>query len=146
MHLLLLCCTAVASAPTFGRLGLSPTLQQAAAQQAWRTPTHIQQRAIPAILGGSSVWAEAPTGSGKTAAFALPLLQRAMDSAPRGRGRNVCTLVLTPTRELAVQTAETFRALGRAGGSRAAPKVVALHGGVSINPQLISLGGGADVL
>ena len=129
---------------TFSDTGLSQPLSLAAADQAWLTPTPIQREAIPAILRGADVWAEAPTGSGKTAAFALPLLHRLQLEPPRRRGCHVRTLILSPTRELAVQTAEAFRALSRDAGTYA--KVVALHGGVSINPQLRSLAGGADVL
>ena len=133
------------SAGTFTDLGLSHQLVRAAATQNWQSPTHVQQHAIPAILQGDDVWAEAPTGSGKTAAFALPLLQRLLDGGPQRRGRNgIRTLILSPTRELAVQTASTFRALFP--DDERGPKVLALHGGVSINPQLRSLGGGADVL
>ena len=143
-------CASTASCPgAFADLGLCRQLVGAAAQQAWTSPTSIQQHAIPAILKGVDVWAEAPTGSGKTAAFVLPLLQRLIDEGPQRRGRNgVRTLILSPTRELAVQTADTFHELLRSseGGAARGPKVVVLHGGVSINPQLRSLAGGADVL
>ena len=91
----------------FHGLGLDATLVRAAMDQGWHMPTDIQERAIPAILEGRDVWAEAETGSGKTAAFALPLLQRLQqqeeESAPRRRGRYTSALVLCPTRELAVQ-------------------------------------------
>lgn len=128
---------------SFAELGLNSQLVNAAAQQAWQTPTKVQSTAIPAILAKKNVWAEAPTGSGKTAAFVLPLLQRLLDDGPQRRGRNgIRVLILSPTRELVVQTAETFHALATSRG----PKVVALHGGVSINPQLRSLGGGADIV
>ena len=140
----LMLCGSVVKAGTFAETGLSRTMLRAAQQQQWLTPTPVQSEAIPAILSGSDVWAQAPTGSGKTAAFALPLLQRLDTGAPRPRGRHVNTLILSPTRELAVQTSEAFRALSGSAGTRA--KVVALHGGVSINPQLRSLAGGADVL
>ena len=140
----LMLCGSVVKAGTFAETGLSRTMLRAAQQQQWLTPTPVQSEAIPAILSGSDVWAQAPTGSGKTAAFALPLLQRLDTGAPRPRGRHVNTLILSPTRELAVQTSEAFRALSGSAGTRA--KIVALHGGVSINPQLRSLAGGADVL
>ena len=140
----LMLCGSVVKAGTFAETGLSRTMLRAAQQQQWLTPTPVQSEAIPAILSGSDVWAQAPTGSGKTAAFALPLLQRLDTGAPRPKGRHVNTLILSPTRELAVQTSEAFRALSGSAGTRA--KVVALHGGVSINPQLRSLAGGADVL
>ena len=136
------------STATFADLGLSPQLQRAAEQQGWSSPTRVQRQSIPAILAGSDVWAEAPTGSGKTGAFALPLLQQLTDSSrpTRRRGRHVHTLVLTPTRELATQTAASFKSLGSCGDTAGGPRVVALHGGVSINPQLRSLGGGAEVV
>ena len=140
----LMLCGSVVKAVTFAETGLCRSMLRAAQQQQWLTPTSVQSEAIPAILSGSDVWAQAPTGSGKTAAFALPLLQRLDTGAPRPRGRHVNTLILSPTRELAVQTSEAFRALSDSAGMRA--KIVALHGGVSINPQLRSLAGGADVL
>jgi superfamily II DNA/RNA helicase len=140
----LMLCGSVVKAVTFAETGLCRSMLRAAQQQQWLTPTSVQSEAIPAILSGSDVWAQAPTGSGKTAAFALPLLQRLDTGAPRPRGRHVNTLILSPTRELAVQTSEAFRALSDSAGTRA--KIVALHGGVSINPQLRSLAGGADVL
>ena len=140
----LMLCGSVVKAVTFAETGLCRSMLRAAQQQQWLTPTSVQSEAIPAILSGSDVWAQAPTGSGKTAAFALPLLQRLDTGAPRPRGRHVNTLILSPTRELAVQTSEAFRALSDSAGTRA--KIVALHGGVSINPQLRSLAGGADVV
>lgn len=129
---------------TFPDSGLHRSLLLAAAEHSWHAPTPIQREAIPAILRGADVWAEAPTGSGKTAAFALPLLQRLHFETPRRRRRLVHTLILSPTRELAVQTSDVFRTLSRDAGL--ACKLVAVHGGVSINPQLRSLIGGADVL
>jgi ATP-dependent RNA helicase RhlE len=141
---LLACCTAAFGLSNFAALGLRPPLTSAAEQQSWLEPTTIQQQAIPAILEGNDLWAEAPTGSGKTAAFALPILQTLLDRGPQRRGRNgIRTLILSPTRELVVQTAATFSALL---DDRRSAKVVALHGGVSINPQLRSLAGGADIV
>ena len=136
---------------SFAALGLSRAMQRAAAAQGWAAPTRVQAQAIPAILAGADCCVEAETGSGKTAAFALPLLQRLAESAPRRRGNHVQALVLSPTRELATQTAETFIAISRAlhadaGGSGVPPRIAAVHGGVSINPQLRALGGGAAVL
>ncbi|EOD14947.1 hypothetical protein EMIHUDRAFT_53137, partial [Emiliania huxleyi CCMP1516] len=139
----------------FVQLGLHADLSHAASRLDWPAPTPIQQQSIPAILDGKSVWAEAPTGSGKTAAFALPLLQRHLETGDRpGRRRRVKTLIVAPTRELAVQTADAFVALCRelprpadGGAHFSNPRVVAVTGGVSIQPQLRSLGtGGADVL
>ena len=128
---------------SFATLGLEPALVQAAQEQGWTVPTEVQRDAIPAILSGSDLWAEAPTGTGKTAAFALPLLQQ-LRGEQRVRSGCASVLVLSPTRELAVQTAEVFRALQR--GCPEKLSIVLLHGGVSINPQLLSLRRGADVL
>ena len=132
---------------TFDQTGLCPQLLHAAKEQGWQTPTAIQEWAIPVILGGEDCWAEAPTGSGKTAAFALPLLQQLMHH-PTPRRRHASCLVLAPTRELAVQTASLFRVLSRGicTGSGDAVRVVTLHGGVALNPQLQALNGGADIL
>ena len=89
----------------FASLGLSPALARAATELGFTAPTPIQTEAIPAVLRGADVWASAQTGSGKTAAFALPALQRHQDAAlsqrPGGGARRVHTLVIAPTRELA---------------------------------------------
>src|SRR3954466_11380524 len=97
---------------TFAELGLSAALVRATAELGYRSPTPVQSQAIPAILGGSDVWASAQTGSGKTAAFALPLLQR-LSASRRLPGRFVRALVLVPTRELAAQIGESFRRYSR---------------------------------
>ena len=113
------------------------------ADRSYTTPTPVQMRAIPAILKGSDVLASAQTGSGKTAAFALPILQY-LTGSPRERGRFVRSLVLAPTRELTMQIGESFRNY-----SKYLPdpiKVLTVYGGVSINPQMMALGGGADVI
>jgi ATP-dependent RNA helicase RhlE len=127
----------------FASLGLAPALVRAASQRHYATPTPIQAEAIPAILQGRDVQAMAQTGSGKTAAFALPLLQK-LASQGRDVPRRTSALVLVPTRELAVQVGETLRAL-----SHPLPqplKLAVLYGGVSINPQLMFLRGGADLV
>jgi ATP-dependent RNA helicase RhlE len=105
--------------------------------------TPIQQAVIPAVLAASDVLGIAQTGSGKTAAFVLPLLQHLLQSPPRG-DRRVRALVLVPTRELASQVAESVRTLSRF--LAVPPKLVALFGGVSINPQMMRLRGGADIV
>lgn len=131
----------------FVSLGLSPALAQAAASLGFAEPTPIQREAIPAVLRGTDLLATAQTGSGKTAAFALPLLQRLQSPAapsPRVVGRVCRALVLVPTRELATQVAEVFKQLANA--LPQPPKVVVAVGGVSINPQLMALRGGADVV
>src|ERR1700704_1712998 len=92
----------------FSSLGLSPELLRAIDDSEFPAPTPIQEAAIPAILAGKDVWACAQTGSGKTAAFALPLLQRTLN-ADRGTPLRLRTLILVPTRELAAQVGEAIR-------------------------------------
>ncbi|MDP2406417.1 MAG: DEAD/DEAH box helicase, partial [Hydrogenophaga sp.] len=127
----------------FISLGLAPTLAQAAAELGFTAPTPIQLEAIPAVLGGADLLATAQTGSGKTAAFALPLLQR-LQTGPVHTPRRVRALVLVPTRELAAQVGEVLRSLAQHLPSR--PRIAVAFGGVSINPQLMALRGGADVM
>ncbi|NMM82710.1 RNA helicase [Acidovorax sp. SRB_14] len=132
----------------FASLGLSPALARAASDLGFAAPTPIQAQAIPAILRGADVWASAQTGSGKTAAFALPALQQHQDvllAQPRSGGaRRVHTLVVVPTRELAAQVGEVLRSLGQ--HLAQPPKVAVVFGGVSINPQMMALRGGADMV
>jgi superfamily II DNA/RNA helicase len=128
---------------SFGALGLSAELAHACAQADFERPTPIQQQAIPAVLRGQDLLALAPTGTGKTAAFALPLLQLLQDGTRSSR-RAVRVLVLVPTRELAAQVAEVFRGLARF--LSAPTKLAVLFGGVSVNPQMMGLRGGADVV
>jgi ATP-dependent RNA helicase RhlE len=127
----------------FTALGLTPELAHAATQLGFATPTAIQQQAVPAILGGADVLGSAPTGSGKTAAFALPLLQR-LQQGSLHTPRRVRALVLVPTRELAAQVGEVVRSLAQHLLQRM--KTVVVFGGVSINPQMMSLRGGADIV
>ncbi|HSW15795.1 MAG TPA: DEAD/DEAH box helicase [Ramlibacter sp.] len=127
----------------FSSLGLAPELARASAELGFASPTPIQTEAIPPLLAGRDLLAIAPTGSGKTAAFVLPLLQR-LASAPAQGGRRVRALVLAPTRELAAQVGEVFRSVGRQLAQP--PKVAVVFGGVSINPQMMGLRGGADVV
>jgi ATP-dependent RNA helicase RhlE len=127
----------------FLTLGLSEPLLRAIAERGYVTPTPVQQKAIPAILRGNDVWASAQTGSGKTAAFVLPMLQ-CMRVSPAESRRWVRALVLVPTRELAIQTAESIESYGAY--LPTARKVCVAIGGVSINPQMMDLRGGADVI
>ncbi|MBY0453937.1 MAG: DEAD/DEAH box helicase [Burkholderiaceae bacterium] len=131
----------------FALLGLSPALARAASELGFSVPTPVQTEAIPAILRGADVWACAQTGSGKTAAFALPALQQHQDlllaACPSG-ARRTHTLVVVPTRELAAQVGEVLRSLGQ--HLAQPPKVAVVFGGVSINPQMLALRGGADVV
>ena len=137
---------AAPAAPSFIALGLSPALAASAAELGWAKPTPVQAAALPAILQGQDVLATAPTGSGKTAAFVLPLLQRLLtgpDDLSR-RPRPLRALILAPTRELALQTGEVLQRLAQ----QAAPllKTVVAVGGLSINPQMMALRGGAQVV
>jgi ATP-dependent RNA helicase RhlE len=125
----------------FTSLGLLYPLQCAVVEAGYKQPTAIQLAAIPAILRRRDVLAAAPTGTGKTAAFCLPLLQLMLDVAEQ-RPRRTAVLILVPTRELAGQIAASLQCLARC--LPRPPKVVALFGGVSINPQMLSLRGGAD--
>lgn len=125
----------------FAALGLSPLFVRAASSYA--TPSAVQTAAIPVVLAGRDVLATAPTGSGKTTAFVLPLLQRWFERREESRG-SVHTLILVPTRELAAQVREVVRELSRHLPDRL--KVVSAVGGVSINPQMMALRGGADFL
>ena len=127
----------------FATLGLSAPLLRAAEALGFDAPTPIQAAAIPAVLTGRDVLGSAATGSGKTVAFAFPVLQR-MDAAGRPALRRTHVLVLVPTRELAVQVGETFREIGRHLNDPI--KLSVLYGGVSINPQMMALRGGADVV
>jgi superfamily II DNA/RNA helicase len=127
---------------SFSSLGLAPPLINAVAAIGYQEPTAIQRAAIPAILRGEDVLGAAQTGSGKTAAFALPLLQSLLDN--RSGPRQLHGLVLVPTRELAAQVGESIRRLAQ---QLTIPvKVSIVFGGVSINPQMMALRGGADIV
>ena len=131
----------------FSSLGFSPALlpvlSHAVAEMAYLAPTAVQAAAIPAILQGRDIVASAQTGSGKTAAFALPLLHRLAES-PIGAKRRIRGLVLVPTRELAAQVGEAIVSLAKYLPKRM--KVAVVFGGVSINPQMMNLRGGADIV
>ncbi|HBM82962.1 MAG TPA: ATP-dependent RNA helicase RhlE [Halieaceae bacterium] len=126
---------------TFDSLGLSASLLRAVADQGYATPSPIQAKAIPLILAGRDVMAAAQTGTGKTAAFTLPLLQR-LAGGTRVQANRCRALVLTPTRELAAQVQESVRDYGKYDGYRSA----VVFGGVNINPQITQLKRGVDVL
>jgi ATP-dependent RNA helicase RhlE len=130
----------------FTSLGLGRALTRAVTEQGYTRPTPIQSAAIPAILDGRDILAAAQTGTGKTAAFTLPLLQRLSDGAqvkdrPKP-GRAPRALVLVPTRELAAQVSESVRTYGRYTGTRAA----VVFGGVGLQPQVDALRRGIDLL
>ncbi|GAB3625838.1 RNA helicase [Pandoraea terrae] len=128
---------------TFSALGLAPALVQAVEERGYLAPTTIQATAIPAILRGDDVVGSAQTGSGKTAAFCLPLLQQ-WSEARRETPRRVRALILVPTRELAAQVGESIRAYARHLSERV--KVAVVTGGVSVNLQMLDLRGGADIV
>jgi len=127
----------------FSSLGLLPALLSALAEKGYVAPTAIQTEAIPAILQGLDVVGSAQTGSGKTAAFALPLLQQ-LAEAPGQAHRRARGLILVPTRELAAQVGESIVSLAKYLPQRV--KVAVVFGGVSINPQMMNLRGGADII
>ena len=124
----------------FNQLGLSAELLRAIDEKGYQEATPIQQKSIPLILDGKDILAGAQTGTGKTAGFALPLLQR-LQFSPHNR-RSVRALILTPTRELAAQVGESVRDYGRHLPFRTA----VIFGGVSINTQFSKLRKGADVV
>ena len=127
---------------SFDTLGLSAELLRAVSEQGYSEPTPVQRDAIPVILDGHDVLAGAQTGTGKTAGFTLPLLQRLSDSTP-GKGRRpVRALVLTPTRELAAQVAESIDTYGK----YLPLTSTVIFGGVKINPQIARLRAGVDIL
>lgn len=126
---------------SFDSLGLSDALLRAIAQRGYTEPSPIQAQAIPAVLEGRDVMAAAQTGTGKTAGFTLPLLQRLSQGTPASAGQ-VRALVLTPTRELAAQVQDSIQAYGQNLPLRSA----VVFGGVKINPQITALRDGVDVL
>jgi ATP-dependent RNA helicase RhlE len=128
---------------SFQYLGLRPELLQAVSEQNYTEPTPIQQKAIPLILHGKDVLATAQTGTGKTASFTLPLLQRLMDSSqPTRKAPSIRAVILTPTRELAIQVHESVNTYGKHCGLQAAVVV----GGASINQQSRQLRKGCDIV
>jgi ATP-dependent RNA helicase RhlE len=126
----------------FATLGLRAELCRAVAARGYATPTPIQQQAVPVILAGQDVLAAAQTGTGKTAGFALPLLQRLAESPRPPRPRSVRALILTPTRELAAQVGASVTDYGR----ELRLKSAVVFGGVGFNPQVTALARGLDVL
>ena len=127
----------------FSTLGLSPAMLRAVSSKAYLAPTPIQLAAIPAALQGRDLLGSAQTGSGKTAAFALPLLQK-LEQTTLYTPRRVLALVLVPTRELAVQIGDDLRSLAQ--HLPQAVKISTVFGGVSINPQMMGLRGGTDIM
>ncbi len=126
----------------FSELGLSEQLLKAVAEQGYQTPTPIQAQAIPVILQGRDVLAGAQTGTGKTAGFTLPLLQLLQNQAIPQRPRPIRVLILTPTRELAMQVYESVKTYG----AHLPFHAEAIFGGVSINPQIQKIQRGVDIV
>jgi superfamily II DNA/RNA helicase len=139
--------------PNFKSFGLSLSIYSEVEKAGFTIPTDVQQETIPAVLQGKDVLARAETGSGKTAAFVLPILEKTLREYSKPNkgtiGSNIAsTLVLVPTRELAIQIREEFERFssGFLLGSKRKVKCLSVYGGVKINPQMIALRGGADIL
>ncbi|MGE3475567.1 MAG: DEAD/DEAH box helicase [Rhodospirillaceae bacterium] len=126
----------------FTDLGLIEPLTRALAAEGYTSPTPIQAKAIPRLLEGRDVLGIAQTGTGKTAAFALPMIQHLTKNNRRAASRQTRALILTPTRELALQINEGFATYGKFVGL----KRTVIHGGVSEKPQIAAMAGGTDVL
>jgi ATP-dependent RNA helicase RhlE len=126
---------------SFDTLGLSPELLRAVAHQGYTEPTPVQTKAIPLVLAGRDVLAGAQTGTGKTAAFVLPMLQRLHASRPAGP-RVIRALILTPTRELALQVEESVRTYGAQQPIRS----TTIYGGVGFDPQVRALRAGPEIV
>ncbi len=126
---------------SFSSLGLIEPLLKAVNESGYTQPSPIQAKAIPAVLSGSDVLASAQTGTGKTASFVLPLLQR-LTNKPRAKSNRTRVLIVAPTRELAAQVHESILQYGRHLTLRSA----VVFGGVKINPQMMKLRGGVELL
>ena len=128
---------------TFNELKLIPEILKALKEEGYSEPTSIQEKAIPLVLNGKDVLGSAQTGTGKTAAFAVPIIQRLVKEKQRGDGRRkVVTLVITPTRELAIQISESFTAYAK----YTHLKNTVIFGGVNQNAQVDALRRGVDIL
>ncbi|PVZ72055.1 DEAD/DEAH box helicase [Pelagibaculum spongiae] len=125
----------------FAELGLSAPIITAITREGYQTPSPIQSKAIPLVLAGHDLMAAAQTGTGKTAGFALPILQL-LDKGQRAKPNHIRALVLTPTRELAAQVSQSFTDYG----SEVKLYSTVVFGGVKINPQMMRLRRGADIL
>ncbi len=121
---------------TFKDLGLAPYVIRSIAKHEYQLPTPVQEKSIPVILQGKDILGIAPTGSGKTAAYALPIIQN-LEGKTTTKNRHINVLVLVPTRELSIQVEEVFRSFTQELPFRF--KSMAVHGGVSINPQMMGM-------
>jgi len=126
----------------FTNLGLSEPLLKAIKEQGYDTPTPIQLQAIPTVIEGKDVLAAAQTGTGKTAGFTLPLLQRLSQTHPRMGKKQIRVLVLAPTRELAAQVAQSIKTYGK----HMSYTSTVIFGGVGINPQLATIRKGVEIV
>ena len=126
----------------FTELGLNESLLKAINDVGYTTPTPIQAKAIPVVIDGRDVLAAAQTGTGKTAGFTLPLLERLSKRNPQMKKRQIRVLVLTPTRELAAQVAESIKTYGK----YISCSSTVIFGGVGINPQLATIRKGVDIV
>ena len=127
----------------FTDLGLSEPLLRAIAEEGYTSPTPIQAKSIPAVLKGGDLLAAAQTGTGKTAGFTLPILQRLSSGAKSGGGKRLLkVLILTPTRELAAQVQESVMTYGKYTSLKSA----VIFGGVGANPQIKAIAAGLDIL
>ena len=126
----------------FADLGLSPTLLMTLEREGYVTPTPIQAQAIPLLLAGNDLLGIAQTGTGKTAAFALPILQHILTNRIIPAPKSVRCLVLSPTRELASQIADSFKAYSKGMGLQ----IATIYGGTKYGPQYKALNGGLDIL
>ena len=127
---------------SFTNLGLSAPLLKAIKAQGYDTPTPIQLKAIPVVIEGRDILAAAQTGTGKTAGFTLPLLERLSQKQPHMHAKQIRALVLTPTRELAAQVAQSIEDYGKYTPYRS----TVIFGGVGINPQLATIRKGVDIV
>ena len=126
----------------FTELGLNESLLKAVKEQGYTEPTPIQAQAIPLVIEGRDVLAAAQTGTGKTAGFTLPLLERLSQSKPQMKKKQIRVLVLTPTRELAAQVADSIATYGKYMSYRS----MVIFGGVGINPQFAAIKKGVDIV
>jgi superfamily II DNA/RNA helicase len=118
---------------SFASLGLIDQITRTLESLSYQSPTAVQSQAIPAVLAGRDVMAAAQTGTGKTAGFALPLLQRLVMDGAQVASNSARSLILVPTRELAEQVHQSFKAYGAGLPLR----TMVAYGGVSINPQML---------
>lgn len=126
----------------FQSLNIIEPILKSLKQEGYTTPTPIQKEAIPVVLRGTDLMGCAQTGTGKTAAFAIPILQLLHESKTYDRKRKIRSLIVTPTRELAIQINESFQAYGRFTGLTS----TVIFGGVNQNPQTTALRQGVDIL